>query len=104
VEHRLPIQSGFRPFKQRPKSFCLDLLPRIKDKIHRLLKANFIIPCRYAEWVCNIMAMEKEFGKLIVCIDFRDLNKATPKDEYHMHQEIELLAFLMVISDIIKFS
>jgi hypothetical protein len=49
VEHRLPIKSGFRPFKQRPRSFRPDLLPRIKDEIHRLLEANFIRPCRYAE-------------------------------------------------------
>jgi prepilin-type processing-associated H-X9-DG protein len=27
---------------------------------------------------------EKESGKLIVCIDFRNLNRATPKDEYPM--------------------
>jgi hypothetical protein len=51
VEHRLPIKSGFRPFKERPRSFCPDLLPMIKDEIHRLLEANFIRPSRYAEWV-----------------------------------------------------
>jgi hypothetical protein len=49
VEHRLPIKSGFRPFKQKPKTFCLDLLPRIKEEIHRLLEPNFIRPCRYVE-------------------------------------------------------
>jgi hypothetical protein len=27
---------------------------------------------------------KKELGKLRVCIDFRNLNTATPKDEYHM--------------------
>jgi hypothetical protein len=36
VEHRLPIKSIFRPFKQRPRSFRSDLLPWIKDEIHRL--------------------------------------------------------------------
>jgi hypothetical protein len=66
VEHRLPIKSGFRPFKQRPRSFCLDLLPKIKDEIHRLLKANFIRPCRYAKWVSNIVPVGKESGKLRV--------------------------------------
>jgi hypothetical protein len=57
VEHRLPIKSGFRPFKQKPRSFRSDLLPRIKDKIHRLLEANLIRPCRYAEWVSNIVSV-----------------------------------------------
>jgi hypothetical protein len=28
--------------------------------------------------------VEKESGKLRVCIDFRNLNRASPKDEYHM--------------------
>jgi hypothetical protein len=27
---------------------------------------------------------KKKSGKLIVCIDFRNLNRATPKDEYPM--------------------
>ena len=30
------------------------------------------------------MPVEKESGKLRVCIDFRNLNRATPKDEYPM--------------------
>jgi hypothetical protein len=28
---------------------------------------------------------KKETGKIHVCIDFRNLNRATPKDEYPMH-------------------
>jgi hypothetical protein len=48
VEHGLAIKSGFKPFKQKPRTFHRDLLPRIKDKIHRLLEANFVRPCRYA--------------------------------------------------------
>jgi hypothetical protein len=84
IEHRLPIKSGFRPFKQRARTFRPDLLPRIKDEIHRLLEANFIRPCRYVEWVSNIVPVEKESGKLRICIDFCNLNRATPKDEYPM--------------------
>jgi hypothetical protein len=85
VEHRLPIKSGFRPFKQKARIFRPHLLPRIKDKIHQLLEANFFRPCRYAEWVSNIVLVEKkESSKLRVCIDFRNLNRATRKYEYPM--------------------
>jgi hypothetical protein len=37
VEHRLPIKSSFRPFKQKARTFRPDLLPRINYEIHRLL-------------------------------------------------------------------
>jgi hypothetical protein len=50
-----------------------------------LLKANFIRPCSYAEWISNIVPVDKKgFGKIRVCIDFRNINRATPKDEYPM--------------------
>jgi hypothetical protein len=85
VGHWLPIKPGSRPFKQRPRSFHLDLLPRITDEIHRHLEANFIRHCRYAEWVSNIVPVKKkDFDKLRVCIEFRNLSRATPVDEYHM--------------------
>jgi hypothetical protein len=49
------------------------------------LQAGFIQPCRYAEWVSNIAPVEKKDSRKIrVCIDFRDLNRPTPKDEYPM--------------------
>jgi hypothetical protein len=41
--------------------------------------------CRYAEWVSNIILVEKKnTGKIRICVDFRNLNRATPKDEYPM--------------------
>jgi hypothetical protein len=54
--------------------------------VERLLDAGFIRPCRYAEWVSNIVPMEKKnTGKIQICINFYNLNKTTPKDEYPMH-------------------
>jgi hypothetical protein len=84
VEHKLPIKPEFRPFKQAPRSFNPLLHSRIKEEIDRLLKAKFIQPCRYAEWVSNIVPVEKNTDKIWVCVDFRNLNRATPKDEYTM--------------------
>ena len=58
---------------------------KIKDEIEKLLKDGFIKPTRYAEWLSNIVPVMKKNGKLRVCIDFRGLNLATPKDVYVMH-------------------
>jgi hypothetical protein len=50
-----------------------------------LLQAGFIQPCRYADWVSNIIPVEKKnTGKIRICADFRNLNRATLKDEYPM--------------------
>ena len=58
---------------------------RINAEINCLLDAGFIRSCHYADWISNIVSVEKkDSGKIRVCIDFRDLNKAIPKDEYPM--------------------
>jgi hypothetical protein len=84
VEHRLPIKPGVRPHQQPPRRCKADMLEPIKPEIKRLYDAGFIRPCRYAEWVSSIVPVIKKNGKVRVCIDFKDLNKATPKDEYPM--------------------
>ena len=85
VEHRLPIKVGFRPYKQLVRHFNPIIYDRVKTEINRLIDAGFIRSCRYADWISNIVPVEKkDSGKIRVCIDFRDLNKATPKDEYPM--------------------
>jgi hypothetical protein len=85
VEHRLPIKPGFKPYKQPPRKIYKDeVLADVKKEIERLIEANFIQPCRYAEWISNIVSVYKKNGKMRVCIDFRDLNRATPMDGYPM--------------------
>mgnify|MGYP003702423801 CR=1 FL=1 len=54
----------------------------VNKEIERLLKECFIWTARYVEWLSNIMPIMKKNKKLRVYIDFRNLNLATPKDEY----------------------
>ena len=60
VEHRLPIKAGFRPYKQSARKFNPNTYDRIKEEIGRMLEAKFIRPCRYAEWISNIVPVEKK--------------------------------------------
>ena len=57
---------------------------KVKKEIEKLLKAKFIKPTRYVQWLANIVLVMKKNGKLQVCVDFKDLNVATPKDMYEM--------------------
>jgi hypothetical protein len=85
VEHRLPIKSGFMPYKQPAQRFNLIIHDQVKEEMEQLLDVGFIRPCRYAEWVFNIVPIEKKnTDKFWVCVDFHNLNKAPPKDEYPM--------------------
>jgi hypothetical protein len=85
VEHQLPIKPGFKPYKQPPRKIYKDeVLADMKKEIERLIEANFIRLCRYAEWNSNIVPVYKKNGKMRVCINFKDLNRATPMDGYPM--------------------
>jgi hypothetical protein len=61
-----------------------EVLEEVKKEIEKMLEAGFIRPCRYAEWISSIVPIQKKDGRWRVCVDFKDLNRATPKDEYSM--------------------
>lgn len=61
-----------------------DVVSKVKVEIERLLKAKFIRTIRYVTWLSNIFLVIKKNGKLQVCINFRNLNNATFKDEHPM--------------------
>jgi hypothetical protein len=84
VEHQLSIKAGFILYKQGARNFKPEIVGRVKEEVDQLLQAGFIQLCRYADWVSNIVLVEKNTGKIRICVDFRNLNRATPKDEYPM--------------------
>jgi hypothetical protein len=60
----------------------IEVLDEVKKETEKMLEAGFIRPCRYAEWIFSIVPIQKKDGRWRVCVDFRDLNRATSKDEY----------------------
>jgi hypothetical protein len=85
VEHRLPIKVNFRPYKLGARNFKPEVVRRVKEEVDQLLQAGFIQPCHYADWVSNIIPVEKKNTERIwICVDFRNLNQDTLKDEYPM--------------------
>ncbi|PKI59055.1 hypothetical protein CRG98_020543 [Punica granatum] len=60
------------------------LLLRIKEELVKHINAGFLEVCNYSEWVANIVPVEKKDGRVRVCVDYRDLNKASPKDNFSL--------------------
>jgi hypothetical protein len=61
VEHWLPIKPGYKPYKQPPRNIYKDeVLADVKKEVERLIEAKFIRPCRYAEWMSNIVPVYKQ--------------------------------------------
>ena len=81
VEHRLPIKHGVKTAKQKLWRLRPDLALKVKEEIDKLHKAKFIRVVVYPEWIANIIPVMKKDGKVRVCIDYRYLNDACPKDD-----------------------
>ena len=54
----------------------------IKEEVQKLTLAKFIREVYYPDWLVNVVMVKKANGKWRMCVDFIDLNKACPKDNY----------------------
>ena len=90
VEHRLVLKPDVKPVKQKLRKMDPRVEQQVKEGLEDLLKAGFIRTIDYPDWLANIVVVPKKNGKVRICIDFRDLNKATPKDDYPL-PNIDLL-------------
>ncbi|CAL2255974.1 unnamed protein product [Prunus armeniaca] len=85
VEHKLPIKEGYLPVKQARRIMSMDTELKVKEEIERLLKAGFIRPAVYVDCLANIVPVLKRKTRIVrICVDYRNLNEASPKDEYPM--------------------
>uniref|UniRef100_A0A2N9GSF0 RNA-directed DNA polymerase n=1 Tax=Fagus sylvatica TaxID=28930 RepID=A0A2N9GSF0_FAGSY len=55
---------------------------QITQEVKKLLAAGFIKPIQHPRWLSNIVPVKKKNGQIRCCVDFRNLNKACPKDEF----------------------
>ena len=50
--------------------------------MQKQLSVGFLSIVEYPEWLANVVPIPKKDGKVRVCVDLRDLNKASPKDDF----------------------
>ena len=60
----------------------IEWLLQIKEEVTKQLKVGFIKPIHQAKWVANVVPVPKKDRKVRMCVDFRDLKNACPKDDF----------------------
>jgi hypothetical protein len=82
IEHVLNVDPSVRPHKQKLRKMSEDKAESAKAEVKRLLSGGVIREVVYPDWLVNTVMVKKSNGKWRMCIDFTDLNKACPKDEF----------------------
>jgi hypothetical protein len=82
IEHKIPLKEEAKPFRQKLRQINPMLLPIMEKEVKKLLEAQIIVPLRYFEWVANLVSVRKKSGEIRLCVDFRNLNRSSKKDNY----------------------
>ena len=58
------------------------LLRLIEKEVNKLFNEKIIVTLRFSKWVANLVPIKKKNGEIKLCVDFKNLNKVSLKDNY----------------------
>ena len=92
VKHRIELENAL-PFKQRYRRVPPSMVEEVRNHLQHLLKAD-IIRKSHSPFASNVVLVKKKNGQLRLCIDFRQLNSRTIRDNYALPRIEEILESL----------
>jgi len=82
VQHKLPLKPECPPVRQKLRRMKPEMSLKIKEEVQKQFDAGFLVVAKYPQWVTNIVPVPKKDGKVRMCVDSRDLNHVSPKDNF----------------------
>ncbi|GJS23416.1 hypothetical protein Tco_0452048 [Tanacetum coccineum] len=84
AEHRLNMREGCSPVRQKKRSQAPERNKAIQEEVEKLVDAGIMKEIHYHSWLSNPVMVKKHDESWRMCVDFKDLNKACPKDGYQL--------------------
>ena len=91
IQHNVPLKPNVKPFHQKSRRINPSLFPIIEKEVKKLLYAKIIVPLRYSSWVANLVPVRKKNEEIRLCVDFRNLNRSSLKDNYPLPKIDQIL-------------
>ncbi|GJV81798.1 reverse transcriptase domain-containing protein [Tanacetum coccineum] len=82
AEHKLNVRKGCQPVRQKKRGQAAERNVAINDEVSKLVTAGIMREVHYHDWLSNPVMVKKSDNSWRMCVDFKDLNKACPKDGY----------------------
>ena len=101
VIHKILVKSECPLVLQALQRMKSEVILKIKEEVEKQLKACFLTAIAYFDWVAKIVPMPKKDGKVCLCVDYRDLNRANMKENFplpHIDTLIDNIATNMFFS------
>ena len=82
MQHKIPLKLDTKLVRQKLRHLNPMLLPIIEKEFKKLWEDKIILPLRFSNWVANIVHVRKKNGEIWICMDFRNLNRYSLKNNY----------------------
>ncbi|GJX81428.1 hypothetical protein Tco_0330909 [Tanacetum coccineum] len=82
AEHRLNVRVGCFPVRQKKRGQASERNKAICEEVEKLVNDGIMKEVHYHSWLSNPVMVKKHDNSWRMCVDFKDLNKACPKDGY----------------------
>ena len=91
MTHDILLKPDAKPFRQRQRPVNPIIEPLIMKEVQKLLDAKIIFPIHHSTWVANLVPVRKKTREICLCVNFRNLNLASQKDNYPLPSLDEVL-------------